>query len=756
MSMTVITIFQLLGLFASYLIITVLLPHFVVGKSVRFKNNYERFMLYTMLGNFYVINLVYVLELLHISCMFTLLLFTIVPAVIIKVKLENIPFIQNVSDSWATLRKLTGGQLKVKAYRDRKIPVIRGKYVSLKENFRVTYVKNWVDVVLIIGVLASLFYVYGVDAITVYGYKASDIVVHNYWVNGLCDNDLFTAGIYPYGFHNVVYYIHAVFRIDTYVILRLMAFVQVVFDALVLLCVLKCICRYHYTPYAGTLIFTVSDFLKDNTYTRYRSSLPQEYGIMFVLPALYCGYEFFREQRRKLRGSESKQNYKYLFGFLACFSTAFTVHLYGAVIIFLGALAMAIGYFAWFIKKEYFGKIVTTLAVAVVVSLLPAVIAFASGTKFHSSFQWGLSVMQNSEWEDNSISEEMENNFTGNTVESHTIVNTNEQSQTTDDNKKVSLVDKIAAKFEAIVSSVKYSVVKPEGSLFTYLFLLSPIALCVAGIYILAFAQHNRMYGAMVLSVGLFMAFSIILVSSNALGIISLMDMNRASVYFGYTCGMGFSVLIDALLFILFERNVSVRYADLASAFFITGFAVWLLSGNYIRDPQLGGAAEMNDEIECITKIIANEKDFTWTICGSSDSLQMVYGHGYHFQLIDFLLRMESIGNMGVVRIPSETVFVFVEKYPIEYYEEYDGVGNPISEEYALMDLHEKSEVYAYYGESRFVLMSRVFYWVQAFATLYPNEVSTYFETDNFVCYKIEQNPYRLFNFAIDYGYNIN
>ncbi len=50
--------------------------------------------------------------------------------------------------------------------------------------------------------------------------------------------------------------------------------------------------------------------------------------------------------------------------------------------------------------------------------------------------------------------------------------------------------------------------------------------------------------------------------------------------------------------------------------------------------------------------------------------------------------------------------------------------------------------------------MSRAYYWAQEFKRLYPNEVTTYLETDQFVCYRIEQNPYRLYNFAVDYGYN--
>lgn len=59
-----------------------------------------------------------------------------------------------------------------------------------------------------------------------------------------------------------------------------------------------------------------------------------------------------------------------------------------------------------------------------------------------------------------------------------------------------------------------------------------------------------------------------------------------------------------------------------------------------------------------------------------------------------------------------------------------------------------------YQGEQRWVLMSRMYFWAQAFHEKYPNEMQIYYESDEFVCYKIEQNMYHLYNFAIDYGYN--
>ena len=50
--------------------------------------------------------------------------------------------------------------------------------------------------------------------------------------------------------------------------------------------------------------------------------------------------------------------------------------------------------------------------------------------------------------------------------------------------------------------------------------------------------------------------------------------------------------------------------------------------------------------------------------------------------------------------------------------------------------------------------MSHMYYWAQKFKQLYPNEMQVYYETDEFVCYKLHQNSYSLYNLAIDYGYN--
>lgn len=60
-----------------------------------------------------------------------------------------------------------------------------------------------------------------------------------------------------------------------------------------------------------------------------------------------------------------------------------------------------------------------------------------------------------------------------------------------------------------------------------------------------------------------------------------------------------------------------------------------------------------------------------------------------------------------------------------------------------------------YQGRNRYTVMSRLYYWALAFQSMYPNEMRVYYETTDFVCFEIDQNPYRLFDLSIDYyGYN--
>ena len=108
----------------------------------------------------------------------------------------------------------------------------RGKKTSLAQLRRTVYErcfrgkrKQWLhalpEIAVLLAAISAITYVYGPNMVETFGYKASDIPVHNYWINELERNNICVAGVYPYGFHIVIYYLHMVFGIPTYVLLRI-------------------------------------------------------------------------------------------------------------------------------------------------------------------------------------------------------------------------------------------------------------------------------------------------------------------------------------------------------------------------------------------------------------------------------------------------------------------------------------------------------------------------------------------------------
>lgn len=49
--------------------------------------------------------------------------------------------------------------------------------------------------------------------------------------------------------------------------------------------------------------------------------------------------------------------------------------------------------------------------------------------------------------------------------------------------------------------------------------------------------------------------------------------------------------------------------------------------------------------------------------------------------------------------------------------------------------------------------MSKMYYWAEEFRKLFPEDMSIYYEDEEFICYKLVQNTSNLYNLNIDFGY---
>lgn len=616
------------------------------------------------------------------------------------------------------------------------------------------------------AVIAALFWIYGRQLVLTYGYRASDIPVHLNWINQMSRGNLFASGVYPFGFHCMVYYLHAVFGFDTYVILCVFYLVQVFFIYIVLLAMLKLLCRSLYLPYAGIMVYILGSFWARQTYSRFGSSLPQEFGMIFVIPSVYFLIRFFQTEKKNLKNRETKL-------ILGCFALAFSltlaIHFYGTMIAGLCCIGIAVGFCTRFLNKEYFRRIMLTGIISVFLAVLPMGIAFAGGTPLQGSLGWGLSVINgdSSDTEDTSENEaaqkqameEMAARLIENTQNSNSeSVQTGEIPVITEAPKH-SLADKareIPKKMknlrEMMIRRIQEFIINSQEQWCAYAVLVGIAVLILLGLMFIILRRIT--YGEMLMSAGFCMGILTLLLCAGNLGLPVLMDPARCSIYYVYLLIVSITVLGDGLLYLIFMPRILTIPRNAVSFILTVSMAAGMIHQGLVKTPDFISDYVSNGAFTCLTNIIKENKDETWTIVSANDETQMGLDHGWHYETITFLRKQEHINKDTKLIIPTEKVYFFIEKIPLNYSVVYSGSGQSISKKGASQSLPNSGGIGMYQGEGRWILMSRMYYWAQAFMEMYPNEMKVYYESEDFVCYVTPQNMYHQYNFAIDYGYN--
>ena len=775
MSMTTLMILQFIKIFAAYTGITVFLPAVMFRRILKGRRLSEKFLMCYTFGNFYIINIVFVLQLMHISNVFTLCLVTALLSVLIGCRVNRISLKALIKKNGEVFRKLLQGTMGVKEaiFRiGRKLTVSGRKTGGIFYREVVCDVLQWI---LTGAVLLALFWVYGRQLVLTYGYRASDIPVHLNWINQMSRGNLFVSGVYPFGFHCMIYYLHTVFRIDTYMILCLFYLVQVFFIHMVFLAMLKMLCKSKYLPYAGTLIYILGSFWARQTYSRFYSSLPQEFGMIFVIPSVYFLIRFFQIEKEQLKTKETKI---ILGNFALAFSLTLAIHFYGTMIAGLCCIGIAIGFCTHFLNKEYFRRIMLTGIISVFLAVLPMAIAFAGGTPMQGSLGWGLSVISGGKKTDTAdqvktgnlsvqnrsleeIAAQLQENSANQDGGSgeEVVQNTTEAPKPSMTEKMKSVLEKIARIPEKIKNTWKMMaqriwdfVINTPTKWPSYAILAGIACLIVLGIVFCVI--RNAGYGKMLLSVGLCMEILTLLLCAGNLGLPVLMDPARCSIYYTYLLAAALTVLADGIISLLFMQGVLKICLDPISFMITVGLVVGGISQGWMKVSDFSSGYVSNGALTCLANIIKENEDKTWTIVSANDETQMGLDHGWHYETIIFLRKQENLKKDTEIIIPTKNVYFFIEKIPLDYSVTYAGSGQSISKKGASQSLPNSGGISMYQGEGRWILMSRMYYWAQAFMAKYPNDMKVYYESEDFICYVMPQNMYHQYNFAIDYGYN--
>ena len=773
MSMEKLNVIQFIQLFIGYIGFTAGLPAFVFYHKVKRFPAAVRFLIYFTIGNFYVINLVQVLELLHISYRITLSLFTFVPAVLLIVKIYQIPVTSYMMKVLGECRHYILRELGFKSFMRNRWQEIKVFLRMVTRNLWRLLKENFLDIPFLVIFALLVWKVCGPGILHNWGYGASDIPVHNYWINGLIENNIYVAGIYPMGMHCMLYYLSAMTGIPVYVILRLFWLVQYSMIAVMILVFLKGHCKARFLPYLGIMLFVGAKYFNGISYSRYGATLPQEFGMLYILPSIFFVMEFFKTRKEELEEGINRircTSSWYLLGFAMSFSLTLTSHFYDTIIAGVICIGIAVGYGYWIWRKEYFLRILLAGILSILLAFLPMAVAFLTGKELQGSMYWAMNVIGLRDYTA-LIFRIICVGVVAMTVGGVILVARGIKSG------KISFEDKKVPRHLLIVKLILqlFNLVPLAAILLIgwkyretilwgckqNVFALPDMNLVLYGIgAALGIGVIQRyliepMRGAGIFSMVIAEIILGLILVSGALGWPMLMEPYRASIYLAY--------LIPVVIIMTLDGVVNLLFLDwLADTRQVVGLILTVIvifnstKYDWIRGSFGGGSLEMNEAILCTTNIMKDNEgqDNKWTIVSANDELRMIEEYGRHTETIEFLEDMEYWNRTKEVTIPTEKVYFYIEKKPLNYANGYGGEIPVVSEEQAAQPLPQNSGLAPYNGPRRSITMSRMYYWAQKFMELYPNELKVYYENDRFVCYYIEQNVYRLYNFAIYYGYN--
>ncbi len=817
MSMEVRTIIEFIQALTAYTVCVCLVPYIVFHDFLHEKCLSEKFITAILIGNFYIINVVFVIFLLKIPGRISLYVFTIVPAVIAWIRINRPDIGGFFSLLHNPLSRLFLGEAHFRTILDalfsRPIEIFRNSLRNVFSHIR-KHIFEWT---LLLGLIAFNIYYYGYQTTTSYIFGASDLTVHQFWINEMDNGIIFQNGIYPFGFHNVIWFLHNFFGMRTLSILRVFGVVETLFIYMMIYVFLRKICRSRYLPILGVFLFTLPDLFDFQATMRYQWSLPQEFGMIFLYPCAYYLIQFFERKKDEIQTrqklAQENRLYAWLFQYhimpstksLAFFAISFSLtlaaHFYITIIAVVLCVTIAIAYFPIVFHPKYFWSIVLAGIISLSCAVAPLGIAYMQGTRLEGSLKWALSVifpkeeqdpantieenpgtfdnLENSNYteetdgEGNSINIEDENtsgisNSKGSTVDSQNNVTKKDSVE-----NKTSMLDTLKAlpaKIPSLAKRAKEKLIIFNRLASAYLngaynynilcFYILGATEILAVFCLLMMVIRRNFYYRNLFAISIYSMFLMIMYSAQALGLPVIMDLARSRIFLAYATPLLIACLADAVYVFLCWPFKYHKITEIVPIGLILLLTCLTLINDFIKPLNIVYSLQLPGEMKCNYEIMDTCPEKRWTVVTTTNSMQTLREKGWHMEVCTFLGKMENYTKYTNVTIPTKYVFFYIEKTPLDFgYDAY----NLVTEEMANSGLVSESAAAqqaefggssVYYTENRYILESKLYYWAKAFQEKFPKEFQVYYEDESFICYRIIQNEYNLYNFAIDYGFN--
>lgn len=653
-------------------------------------------------------------------------------------------------------------------------------------------------ILFVLIVFAVAYFSYG--AFQCHSYGWGDMYVHHAWIYGLKEGKIFSAGIYPEAMHCFIYCMNDLFGISVYSCMMFLGEIHVSALLLAIYCFLREVMKSKYTVYLVLAAFLTIDMVcVDEIYgmSRMQYTIPQEFGLYTqFLCALYL-VRFLRRNPEEGKAKRKVWNDD-LFLFMTSLAASLAIHFYVTMMAFFLCAAIAIFGIVKVFKKENFKSLVIAVLAGMIISAAPMVLAYASGIPLQGSLNWGMNVMNgtdtkegrtqqaqsiasennaetSSQNESESQSSESIQQESG--VQSSQSVTSEEkqQTETNDALEQEQTSQKKSRKtiWEYIKMVYKYGYAQLYGDTRAkWLLGFTLIAGILSAInWIITAIRFRKLPFELYLGITAASVIFMILYAAPFLGLPEIIAGARLCLTEQVLLLSMMALPADEVLFAIGRRKMACILPYLS----VLGVAAIYAGTNYfgVYHGYLYYELTRYNSVVNLTNRIASEyPKQRYTIISTTDEIYQVIESGWHEEILDFYYK----SKLEKYYIPTEYLFFYVEKNPIQYaqyhffagprwlaqkkYSQYYKYSNAVISEGSaiksskisedvlgepLTDMGKASDAYSNL-KNRTILESELYFWCQDFKARLPYEIQVYYEDEDVVCYMIKQNPEHLYN----------
>ncbi len=684
----------------------------------------------------------------------------------------------------------------------------------IKRTFRVFwkfYKVHWLEyTLLVVTVVYGMIY-FSWGAFQNYSYGFGDMYVHHEWIYQLTQGKIFSSGVYPEGMHCVVYSMYILLGIDIYSCLLFLAGIHIAVILVAAYVLMKDIFQWRYSPIFVLILFlTLNVVCVDEVFSmsRLQWTLPQEYGFHTIyLCALFLIRYLKSDKHVIVKERETKACWdENLFLFVMSLAASIIIHFYVTIMAFFLCVAFALWALRRIFNKKHFVPLVVGVVCGVVIAIIPMAGALASGIPFQGSINWAMSVIEGTDTgegrthaiqsgqngtqgnETGQLQNDVQNNqgtisdagsnnhSVGETMPTPIVVEPSFYEKVTSAIKGI--LDVIMEKCNGVYWNGYVTLYKQERAnwiigftcLATIMWMIYKVGAAFARRILLLTKVDDQCFAGYLPMISASVLF-MILYAAPYIGLPELIAGSRLCSTEQMLILVVIIIPVD-MIFSLLKRmfpNCLVQGLSVMTAIGLIAM-IWI-TGNY-HGYLYYELTRYNAAVSVTNEIMESLPQNSYTIVSTTDEIYQVIQNGRHEELLTFL---KGKGEERYT-LPTEYVFIYVEKKPIKYahnhffsgpewlamerYQEYyngysvcpEVVTSEISAEAAertIMYFGSPSRSYSNL-ESRTILESKAYQWCERFEQLYPNELKTYYEDENFVCYYIKQNPQFLYNLELE------